>query len=102
MFVVELFLPLEKPDGSAVPGEVFERIKRELTDRFGGVTAHLQSPAEGAWKPEAADIIHDRIAIFEVMIEDVDTEWWRDYRHRLEAELDQHRILARLHQVTVL
>jgi hypothetical protein len=37
-----------------------------------------------------------------VMIEDVDTEWWREYRHRLEAELDQHRVLARLHQVTVL
>jgi hypothetical protein len=97
MFVVELFLPLEKPDGSPVPGELFE-----LTERFGGVTAHLQSPAEGAWKPEAADVIHDRIAIFEVMVEDVDTAWWRDYRHTLESELDQHRILARLHQVTVL
>ncbi|MBL8596539.1 MAG: hypothetical protein JNL14_02240 [Devosia sp.] len=102
MFVVELFIPLEKPDGTAVPVNVFERIKTELTERFGGVTAHLQSPAEGAWKPEAEDVIHDRIAIFEVMVEDVDTAWWRDYRHRLEVELDQHRILARLHQVTVL
>ncbi len=73
MFVVELFVPLEKPDGSAVPASVFELIKTELTDRFGGVTAHLQSPAEGAWKPEAADVIHDRVAIFEVMIADVDT-----------------------------
>ena len=102
MFVVELFIPLEKPDGTAVPVNVFERIKTELTERFGGVTAHLQSPAEGAWKPEAEDVIHDRIAIFEVMVEDVDTAWWRDHRHRLEVELDQHRILARLHQVTVL
>lgn len=102
MFVEELFLPLEKPGGSPVPGEVFERIKQELTERFGGVTAHLQSPAEGAWKPDADDVIHDRIAIFEVMVEDVDTAWWREYRHKLETELDQHRILARLHQVTVL
>ena len=102
MFVVELFLPLEKPDGSAVPAHVFERIKTELTERFGGVTAHLQSPAEGAWKPEAAAVINDLIAIFEVMVEDVDTAWWREYRHTLETELDQHRILARLHQVTVL
>jgi len=102
MFVVELFLPLEKPDGSAVPTQVFERIKTELTTRFGGVTAHLQSPAEGAWKPEAADVISERIVIFEVMVEDVDTAWWREYRHELETELDQHRILARLHQVTVL
>ena len=43
MFVVELFLPLEKPDGSAVPTQVFERIKTELTTRFGGVTAHLRA-----------------------------------------------------------
>ena len=102
MFVVELFIPLEKPDGTPVDGQVFERIKGDLKERFGGVTAHLQSPAEGAWKPQAADVIHDRIAIFEVMVEDVDTAWWRDYRHQLEGELDQHRILARLHQVTVL
>jgi hypothetical protein len=45
--MVELFLPLETPDGSPVPGGVIERIKQELTERFGGVTAHLQSPAEG-------------------------------------------------------
>jgi hypothetical protein len=102
MFVVEVFLPLEKPDGSAVGEEVFDRIRGELTDRFGGVTAHLQSPAVGAWKPEAAEVIHDRVVIFEVMIEDVDTEWWRQYRHQLEQELNQQRILARLHQVTVL
>ena len=102
MFVVELFLPLEKPDGSAVAADVFDRIRGELTDRFGGVTAHLQSPAVGAWKPEAAEVIHDRVVIFEVMIEDVDTEWWRQYRHQLEEELNQQRILARLHQVTVL
>jgi hypothetical protein len=102
MFVVELFLPLEKPDGSTVPSELFERIKKELTERFGGVTAHLQSPAEGAWKPEAADVIHDRIAIFEVMVEDVDTAWWHQYRKGLEREFDQAQILARLYQVTVL
>jgi hypothetical protein len=102
MFVVELFLPLEKPDGSAVDAEVFERVKLELTGHFGGVTAHLQSPAQGAWKPEAEDVIHDRIVIFEVMVEDVDTAWWRAYRHRLEDELDQHRVLVRLHQVTLL
>ena len=102
MFVVELFLPLEKPDGSAVPASVFDRVKNELTDRFGGVTSYLQSPAEGAWKPPAEAVIHDRVAIFEVMVSDVDTAWWRQYRHALEQELDQHQILARLYQVTVL
>jgi hypothetical protein len=102
MFVVELFLPLEKNDGTAVPPAVFDRIQRQLTDRFGGVTSFLRSPAEGAWKPTGKDVVHDRVAIFEVMVDDVDTSWWRDYRHQLEEELEQEHILARLYQVTVL
>ena len=102
MFVVELFLPLEKPDGTPIPAATFERIKSELTERFGGVTAFLQSPAEGAWKPRSRAVIHDRVAIFEVMVDDVDTAWWRAYRQALEVELEQEQVLARLYQVTVL
>ena len=102
MFVVELFIPLEKADGTPTPAETLERIKSELVERFGGVTAFLQSPAEGAWKPESRAIIHDRVAIFEVMVKDVDTAWWRSYRATLEKELDQEQVLARLYQVTVL
>ena len=84
MFVVQIYLPLELPDGTQVPAGVFERTKAELTDRFGG------------------EPIHDRIAIFEVMVADVDTAWWRQYREALESELKQQRILVRLFQVTVL
>lgn len=102
MFVVELFLPLETPDGRPIPAETFERIKAGLTDRFGGVTAFLRSPAEGAWKPSGGDVVHDRVAIFEVMVQDVDTAWWRSYRQNLEKEFEQEQILARLYQVTVL
>lgn len=102
MFVVQIYLPLELPDGALIPPGVFERTKAELTDRFGGVTSFLQSPAEGAWKPSGGEPIHDRIAIFEVMVADVDTAWWHHYREALEAELQQQRILVRLFQVTVL
>jgi hypothetical protein len=102
MFVVQIYLPLETPDGAAVPASVFERTKAELTERFGGVTAFLQSPAEGAWKPSGGAAVHDRIAIFEVMVRDVDTAWWRAYREGLEAELRQEQILVRLYQVTLL
>jgi hypothetical protein len=102
MFVVQLYLPLEKPDGTPVSPAIFERTKAELTDRFGGVTAFLQSPADGAWKPSGGEVVHDRVAIFEVMVEDVDTAWWRTYRAGLEQELEQDQILARLFQVSVL
>lgn len=102
MFVVELFLPLETSSGKPVPAETFERIKAELTDRFGGVTAFLRSPADGAWKPSEGTVVHDQVTIFEVMVNDVDTAWWHRYRKALEVELEQERILARLYQVTVL
>jgi hypothetical protein len=102
MFVVELFLPLRTSDGAAVPPSTFDRVRDELTDRFGGVTAFLRAPAEGAWKPNAEGVIRDEVAIFEVMVEDVDTQWWHTYRRSLEGELNQRQILARLYQVTVL
>jgi hypothetical protein len=102
MFVVELFLPLETPTGEPIPSDTFDRIKSELTDRFGGVTSFLRSPAEGAWKPSGGDVVHDRLAIFEIMVDDVDTAWWHRYRESLEKEFEQAQILARLYQVTVL
>jgi hypothetical protein len=73
-----------------------------LTDRFGGVTAFLRSPAEGAWKPTSERVVRDEVVIFEVMVADVDTAWWHRYRQELERELKQEEILARLYQVTVL
>jgi hypothetical protein len=102
VFVVELFLPLETSAGKPVSPATFERIKSELTDRFGGVTAFLRSPADGAWKPAEGSVVHDQVVIFEVMVSDVDTAWWHRYRKTLEIELEQERILARLYQVTVL
>ena len=101
MFVVELFLPLSKSDGSPIPAD-FDRIRDELTDRFGGVTTFLRSPAEGAWKPSQRTVVPDEVAIFEVMVANVDTAWWHSYRQSLEKELQQEQILARLYQVTVL
>ncbi|MDR3490293.1 MAG: hypothetical protein P4M05_36160 [Bradyrhizobium sp.] len=102
MFVVELFLPLDMPDGTAIPGSTFDRIKAELTFRFGGITAFLKSPADGAWQASSRAIVHDRVAVFEIMVDNVDVEWWRAYRQKLEAELNQQEVLARLYQVTKL
>jgi len=101
-FLVELFIPLNTPDGIVVPASTLERIKEELTDRFGGVTAFLQSPADGCWKPLSRAVVHDQIAVFEIMTDDADHLWWSSYRKALETELRQEVILARLHQVVLL
>jgi hypothetical protein len=39
VFLIEFFLPTSDNDGSPFPKDEFERIRRELTERFGGVTA---------------------------------------------------------------
>jgi hypothetical protein len=102
MFVVELFLPIEKNDGRTVPAASFERIKMELTERFGGVTAFVRSPAEGAWKASDREVVRDRVAIFEVITEELDATWWRAYRSRLEAEFEQEEVLVRAYRASVL
>jgi hypothetical protein len=55
--------------GRPVPVATFDRIKSELTDRLGGVTAFLRSP--GAWKPAEGSVVHDQVAIWGVMVSDV-------------------------------
>ena len=102
MFVVELFVPLDLPGGEPTPAATLDRIKADLTGRFGGVTSYLHSPAEGAWKPGPDDVVHDRVVRFEVMVETVDRDWWQAWREALEQELEQDQILARAHEVTLL
>jgi hypothetical protein len=95
MFVVELFLPLTSSDGSPFSPATYDRIKEDLTDRFGGVTAFVRAPAEGLWKPGGDGVVRDQIAIFEVMVDEIEESWWRDYRRRLEREFGQDEILIR-------
>lgn len=96
MYVVELFLPLARGDGSPVaPGEI-EGIVAGMADRFGGATAFTRAPAEGLWKA-AEELERDRIVIIEVMVDKIDNTWWSGYRARLEAEFQQQEILIRSH-----
>ncbi|MBB3452712.1 hypothetical protein FHT86_000968 [Rhizobium sp. BK313] len=59
-------------------------VRDELTTKFGGVTLHLQSPAEGLWDDDG-DVEHDRIVVAEAMVDDLDRSWWSSYRKELEA-----------------
>ena len=45
MHLVQFLLPLQDPDGRPFPHAAYARVRDELTDRFGGATAFLQSPA---------------------------------------------------------
>ena len=95
MYLIEIFIPIYDNAGKAFAKHTYERVRNELTDRFGGMTAFIRSPALGLWRDEAGDVRQDDIAIFEVMTDSLDHAWWRTYRHELEQRFAQQEIIVR-------
>jgi hypothetical protein len=83
MHLVQLLLPLYDNTGRRVPHERFALVRDELTERFGGVTAYLRSPAEGTWKES------------DVMVDRLDRAWWARYRIQLEGRFGQRELMVR-------
>ena len=95
MHLIELFLPTFDNAGKPFPKAEFDRVRHELTTRFGGVTAFLRSPAIGLWADNSGDVRRDDLAIFEVMADSLDRDWWRNYRKQLEQRFRQEEIVMR-------
>ena len=95
MFVVEIFLPLKRGDGSPQPGRLFGSLRAELVERFGGLTAFTRAPGEGLWDDGDDHVERDEIVIFEVIAEELDRGWWSALRERLERDFGQDEILIR-------
>ncbi|MGH9901858.1 MAG: hypothetical protein ACRD68_08620 [Pyrinomonadaceae bacterium] len=72
----------------------FDRVRNELTARFGGVTAFRRAPAEGVWE-EGGEVSRDEIVIFEVMADDLGRGWWAECRAELERRFRQEKIVIR-------
>ena len=95
MFLIQILLPQRDNEGEPFPQGWFDALRGTLTERFGGVTAYLQSPAEGLWRDEEGDVDRDRIVIFEVMAERLERDWWRAYRTELEERFQQEEVVIR-------
>lgn len=93
--LVQILLPMQHQDGSSVPADEFARVRVELTERFGGVTAYQRSPATGLWKRSEDEIERDQVVMVEVVVDELDREWWRSYREQLEARFGQEEVHAR-------
>jgi hypothetical protein len=93
--LVQILLPLRMRDGTDVPAEMFARVRVELTERFGGVTAYSRSPATGLWKPTETEIERDLVIMVEVVVDIFDGEWWAQYREQLEQRFGQEEVHAR-------
>ena len=95
MHLVQLLLPIYDNTGRPVPHELFARVRDELTEVFGGVTAYLRSPAQGSWKERDGAVDRDEVVMCEVMVEQVDRPWWARYRAQLETRFGQSELMVR-------
>lgn len=95
MHLVQILLPLYDNEGRAFGREAIAGVREELTEHFGGVTAHLRAPAEGAWREPGGDVDRDDVVIMEVMAEELDRGWWAEYRAALEERFRQDEVVVR-------
>ena len=101
MHLVRFYLPLRDNTGEAFPSQMLADVSAELSGRFGGVTAHLLSPASGLWR-DGGDVHADDVVIFEVFTQKADRGWWTSYRERLARDFRQKSILMLLQPVEVI
>lgn len=95
MYLIELLLPLYDNDGRPFAADAFAAVRRELVERFGGVTAHAQAPAQGLWEDSDGRVQRDDVVVFEVMTEALDRQWWAECRRRLERSFRQQEVVIR-------
>lgn len=93
--LVQILLPIHYQRGGEVPAEQFARVRDELTQAFGGVTAYSRSPATGLWKRTEDEVERDQVIMVEVVVDRFDPRWWEEYRRDLERRFGQQEIHAR-------
>lgn len=95
MHLIQILLPVFGNNGEELLREKYPAIRDELVKRFGGLTAFIQSPAEGLWKDGDNHTGRDDIVMVEVMASQVVKPWWTTYREHLQELLGQELIVIR-------
>jgi hypothetical protein len=101
MVLIQLLVPTSgtvSADGLAPLVET----RRELTDRFNGLTAYLRSPAKGWWTASDGHAEQDDVVMVEVVTDTFDRAWWRTYVATLAVRFGQERIHLRAVTVDML
>jgi hypothetical protein len=95
MHLVQLLLPLRDNEGVPFPRIAFEQVRAELTERYGGVTAYLRSPASGVWMDVGGEVARDEVVMVEVMVARLERRTWAEYRRVLEERFRQAELVVR-------
>jgi phage tail sheath gpL-like len=101
VFLIQMLLPV---DGQSATGgeEQAMRTRAELVERFGGMTAYVQTPALGEWTAAGGQRERDRVVMIEVVAPQFDRTWWRSYADTLADRFRQDAIHVRALQVEML
>ncbi|MFC3199459.1 hypothetical protein ACFOET_17690 [Parapedobacter deserti] len=102
MKLVQVFVPLVDNDGNRFPEEKFKDLQSALTEKFGGITVYRQMSIEGLWKETNKRTDKDMLAIFEVLADVVDTDYWEQLKARLATKFRQKDLLIRYWEVTTI
>jgi hypothetical protein len=94
MVLIQLLLPTTAPAGTNAMTPLAET-RRELADKFSGVTAYVRSPAKGLWTAPDGHTEADDVVMVEVVTETFDRRWWRGYAEMLAERFRQKTIHVR-------
>jgi hypothetical protein len=95
MHLIQILLPRYDTDRVPFDDRLLAQTRAEIVERFGGVTAYLRSPAAGAWIAPGGSIERDEVVMVEVVTDDLDRGWWRQYLETLQVRFGQEEIHAR-------
>ena len=94
MFVVEVFLPLCDDAGWGIGNAKVIEVRRQLFDKFGGLTVKPRSPAQG-YRREGTLPAKDDLVVLEVTVPELDSAWWDAFKTDLEQQFRQRDIQIR-------
>jgi hypothetical protein len=94
MVLIQLLLPATGKTGARTMTALAET-RRELVERFKGVTAYVRSPAKGLWTAPDGHTEADDVVMVEVVTDTFDRPWWRSYSVTLAERFAQKTIHVR-------
>jgi hypothetical protein len=96
VYLIQILLPLYDNNKQYLSRKLYDDIRNQLKDKFGGVTFYRHSPAEGLWKDEGGETNYDEVIIAEVMTDKLEKDWWQQYKDNLEKFFKQDEVVIRV------
>jgi hypothetical protein len=100
-YLIQILLPLYSNTGKHFSRVLYQKVEKELSRRFSGLTAYSRAPAKGLWR-SGSETKRDDIIVYEVMVAKLDSTWWKAYRKNLEKRFRQNSVIVRASTLTLL